>query len=177
MRILRLMGLALVLVAVPMALSACGGDGDDKPELSRTTASQMRASLDGVESDVQAGNCIDAATQAAALETQAKDLPNQVDADLRSALIEGAGRLVTLVRERCDQTTVETTTIPTTPTETTPEEQDEEKPKKGKKDKKKDEGSDETDGTTDGGTTGPNGAPDTGGTTGPDQALPDEEQP
>jgi hypothetical protein len=156
------LGLAVLVGVAAGALGACG-DGDGKPELSRRTASQLRASLDSVETDIQAGNCTGAADQASALESQANALPDRVDADLKDALVEGAGHLQTLIADSCKEATTDTTTTPPV-TETQPTDEDGEKKGKEKKEKPKKDETTPEEGTTDEGTTSPDGATGAGGT-------------
>jgi hypothetical protein len=146
--------IALLLALMALLPVACGDDSGGRP-LSRTAASELRAGLDSVKQNIDAGDCQAAADSALELEQRAMDLPRRVDPDLRDALQDGVARLGELVREQCqaDQTD-EGTTAPVAPpttdtgptgTETTPSDegnQDEngkEKPSKPGKGKKKDE--------------------------------------
>jgi hypothetical protein len=81
-------------------LAACGSDGDGK-RLPRATAAEMRSTLDRVERDVGADDCESASTQTRALVDRAGGLPDSIDADLRTALVDGADRLQVLVTQRC----------------------------------------------------------------------------
>jgi outer membrane murein-binding lipoprotein Lpp len=111
-----------LLAAVALAIAVFGGCGSDNgggKRLSRSTASQLTATLDRVEQDVNAGNCEAAATQTRALVERTGSLPGNTNADLRAALVEGADRLQALVTERCAAATTGPTG--TTQTETTPQ--------------------------------------------------------
>jgi outer membrane murein-binding lipoprotein Lpp len=111
-----------LLAAAALAVAVFGGCGSDNgggKRLSRSTASQLTATLDRVEQDVNTGNCEAAATQTAALVERTGSLPGKTDADLRAALVEGANRLRALVTERCAAATTGPTG--TTQTETTPQ--------------------------------------------------------
>jgi hypothetical protein len=131
--------LAAVLSVAAAALAACS-DGDDRDKLlSQASAVQLRASLDAVEENVDAGNCQGAANQAATLRQQVDALPNRISRKLRRVLADGADRLETLISTDCEPAGATGTTAP--PTEEVPEE---EKPDKGKgkakgKDKKEGE--------------------------------------
>jgi hypothetical protein len=150
------------LAAATGGLAACGDSSDGK-RLSRSAATQLTATLDRVEQDVNAGNCDAAATQARALVERTGGLPDSVDADLRGALVDSADRLQVLVTQRCPAAA----TGPTGPT--TPEETDEtgstgppgkqkkqEKPKKPEKEKTKGPKHEQS-GTTGGDQTGTTG--------------------
>ena len=143
--------------AVGVAAAACGSDDGGRP-LSHATASELRAGLDSVKQDVDAGDCQAATDSALELEQRTADLPSRLDSDLRTALQQGVARLGDLVREHCAAPIDEGTTGPTPPptpgptdTETTPPDEGkkndkQEKPPKPGKGKKEDEN---------GGTTGP----------------------
>jgi hypothetical protein len=121
------------------ALSACGDDGAKRDELlSPSTASQLRSTLASVEQRVDDGDCAGAEEQSQALSTQVGSLPRRVDADLRTALADGASRLRALVVDRC-QAPTSGATGPTSPPAAEPAEQpqQQEEPKKGPKKKAK----------------------------------------
>jgi hypothetical protein len=152
--------IALLLAPIALLPAACGSDSAGKP-LSHKTASELRAGLDSVQQDIDAGDCQAATDSALELEQRAAGLPSRVDSDLRDAVERGVVRLGNLVRERCQaELGQEGATGPTAPptaetgptgTETTPDEDQqkdkskEEKPSKpGKGEKKHENG-----GTTD----------------------------
>jgi hypothetical protein len=145
--------IALLLALMALLPVACGDDSGGRP-LSRTAASELRAGLDSVKQDVDAGDCQAATDSALELEQRTTDLPSRIDGNLREALQRGVARLGDLVREHC-QAQTEGTTGPTVPdtaetgptgTETTPLDEGQHKDKGGKekpskpgKGKKKDE--------------------------------------
>ncbi len=168
--------IALLLALTALFPVACGDDSGGRP-LSRTAASELRAGLDSVKQEVDAGDCQAATDSALELEQRTADLPSRIDPDLRDALQNGVARLGDLVREQCqaDQTDEGTTgpTVPSTAetgptgTETTPSDKGEkknkpkeEKPPKPEKGKKKDENG--------GTTTPPSDAPPSDGGSGQD---------
>lgn len=106
---------AAALAALTGALAGCGSDGGER--LSPSTATELTATLDRVEQDVNAGNCEAAATQTRALVERTGGLPGSIDSGLREALVDSADRLQVLVTQRCSSAT----TGPTGPSETTPE--------------------------------------------------------
>jgi hypothetical protein len=143
----RTLGAAAALVAATVLVGACGDEGSN--ELSSSTASSLRSSLERVEQNVDGGDCTTAAQQAAEFSSRVDELPARVDEKLRDALASSASRLETLVADRCRP---EQAAPSETPTVTTPEEppQPEEnqgatggKGKKPKKEKKKDQGQSE----------------------------------
>ena len=137
-------------------LGACGDESSQK-ELSNETAASLRATLSELEQDVESQDCTGAVQEVASLRAQAEGLPQRVDADLRDALSASAGRLETLVADRCQS---DQTTTPQAPAGTTSEdgaqppqgdENQTDKPKKDKAPKKEKPPKDEQP------------APDTGG--------------
>ena len=117
---------AAVLAVAAGGLSACGNDNGDRKLLSQASAARLRASLDTVEQDVDAGNCTGAANQAAVLRQQVDALPRRTSGKLRRALADGTDRLETLIDKDCGQTGTTGTTTPP------PEEPQNEEPGKGK---------------------------------------------
>jgi hypothetical protein len=145
MRMRILPSLAALLLGVATALLvACGSDG----RIPASDASRVDNALDEVASDFRAGNC-QAAEQAVARARGALlNLPDSVDAQLRSRLNSGVAKLSQDVPATCGQAQTQTQTD-TTPSDTTTT------------DKTTDTGTTDT-GTTDTGT----GSTDTGTTTG-----------
>ena len=140
----------LALVAAVLALAGCGGDDEGAP-IPAQTATALQAELDGVQARIDngsAGACRDILEGSRGPNLERVNelidaLPDDVDPDVRSALVESFDRLWELVQQDCDDkasqeeqeqpdpeptpptTTEETTpeeTTPTTPEETTPEE-------------------------------------------------------
>jgi len=161
-------------VALASLVAACGNSGDD-PELSRTTASSLRADLNQISQSVRDGNCTTAQQVTASLQSEIDGLRGSVSAKLRRALTDSAQRLDTLVRDQCKPATeaapVVTTPEPSQETDQTAggkqDKQDKpNKDKKAKKEKSKDvpPGQDGGDGTTPPGQQDGNQSPgDTGG--------------
>jgi hypothetical protein len=111
--------LAVVLMALAAALAGCGDSSDDAKLLSRTSASDLRATLTQVQQRVSSGDCSGAQDQVGLLEQQIDSLDSRVDANLRAALVSGASRLQRLVASECAAATAETgATGPTGPTDT-----------------------------------------------------------
>jgi FIMAH domain-containing protein len=119
----------LALAAAVAALSACGSDelGGQIPPMD---AEQLRTSLSQVRSDVEAGRCDDAGSEAQAFVDGVNNLPETSTSELKAALRTAGERLQGLVSEECpatgttgltgEQTTTdETTTTDTTTTDTT----------------------------------------------------------
>jgi hypothetical protein len=102
---------------------------------------------------VDDGDCDGATSQTAALREQIGSLPKGVDPDLRVALSSGAGRLQSLVNDRCEPVPPVTTAPPTEPppTETEPPVKKEDKPKKPKEDEGKANGNGQNDDQESGG--------------------------
>jgi hypothetical protein len=125
---------ALALVAVAVAAVGCGGDKEGKG-IPVATADGLHNQLDNVQARIDqgsAGACkdiIEAPASRGSNKQQVQDLidsmPDDVDADVKSALQDSFDHLWDLVEQDCadkaDQT--DTTTTPTeTQTETTPTE-------------------------------------------------------
>jgi hypothetical protein len=121
------LALATVLTVAAAGLSACSDDnGNQRKLLSRASAAELRQSLDAVEQEVDSGDCVGAANQAAALRQQVDALPSRVAGKLRRVLADGADRLQTLVGKDCEPTGA------TAPAAAPEEQPEEEKPGKGK---------------------------------------------
>jgi hypothetical protein len=119
----------LALAAAVAALSACGSD-ELGGQIPPTNAEQLRTSLSQVRSDVEAGRCDDAGSEAQAFVDGVNNLPETSTSELKAALRTAGERLQGLVSEECpatgttgltgEQTTTdETTTTDTTTTDTT----------------------------------------------------------
>jgi outer membrane murein-binding lipoprotein Lpp len=148
---------AAALAAAAGSLAACGSDSGDGNRLSRSTASELRSTVDRVEQDVDRGDCEAATTQARALVERAGGLPNSVDSGLREALVDSADRLQVLVTQGCSTSSTEPSgradsgaTAQTGPTGPTDEQENQEKPgkKKAKVPKKDKEPKNESPGPT-----------------------------
>lgn len=170
--------IAITLIALAAALAGCGDSSNDAKLLSRSSASDLRATLAQVEQRVSSGDCTGAQDQVGLLEQQIDSLDSSVDANLRAALVSGASRLQRLVASECPAATAETG--PTGATGTTDtggttgldEQQNGEqgngkKKGKNKEKKNKDKSGDET-GGDETGTGGSGGS----GTTGSDGVVP-----
>jgi hypothetical protein len=156
----RTLGAAAALALA--VLSSCGEDS--KTGLSQQRASDLRSSLDQVETRVNDGNCTGAAEQAATFRQQVDSLPSRVDRDLRDALERSATRLETLVAEQCEAQPAE----PPAQEPTVTDENSGDQQGKGKKDKKPKEQK----GTTgQEGSTGVTGQEGSTGVTGPDGGV------
>jgi hypothetical protein len=139
-------------ILVPLALTlclvsaGCGGDDEGKP-IPQATATSLNAELDNVQARLDngsAGACKDILEGSRGPNrdrvTQLIDsMPDDVDADVRSALEDSFDNLWDLVQQECDDraadeesqkeeeprpTETEETPTETTPTETTPTEGD-----------------------------------------------------
>jgi hypothetical protein len=111
-------------VAVAVGLVSCGSD---KGLLPGDNAQQIIDNLNQVEQDAANGDCDAAAEHAAEVRTQIEALGNDVNAQLRQRLSEGADRLENVISTSCVaatttptiETTTEETTEPTTTKKTT----------------------------------------------------------
>jgi len=126
-----------MLVAAGLAAAGCGGDEEGKP-IPAATASALQTQLDDVQRRIDqgsAGACrdiLEAPESRGADRQQVQDLidsmPDDVDADVRSALQDSFDRLWDLVEQDCedkDSKKEETNTTPAeTETQTTPTETD-----------------------------------------------------
>jgi hypothetical protein len=145
-------------VVLASSVAACGKSSDD-PELSRGTASSLRADLNQISQSVRDGNCTTAQQVTANLQSEIDGLSDRVSAKLRRALSASAQRLDTLVRDQCRPATeaapAVTTPQPSQETDQTDEgkQENQDKPNKDKKAKKEKStdvppGQDGGDGTT-----------------------------
>lgn len=162
----RTLGTAAALTLAVGLLSSCGEDS--KTGLSQQRATNLRSSLDQVETRITDRDCTGAAEQAVTFRRQVDSLPSRVDRGLRDALEQSSTRLETLVAEQCEaqsEAPVEEPPAqePTVTDENSGDQQD--KDKKDKKDKKPKE----QQGTTgQEGTTGVTGQEGSTGVTGQD---------
>ncbi len=140
---------ALLAVALSLAVAGCGGDEEGKP-IPVASATALNNELDGVQrrlDEGSAGACRDIlggrnGPNMARVQELIDALPDDVDADVRSALEDSFDRLWDLVQQDCDdkaqeeesqkepeettpeETAPEETTPETTPEETTPPEEE-----------------------------------------------------
>jgi hypothetical protein len=156
----RALGAAVALVLAAGFVSSCGGDSNTG--LSQQRASNLRSSLDQVETRVNDRDCTGAPDHPPTFRRQVDSLPSRVDRDLRNALERSATRLETLVADQCEPAAAveePQTQAPTTTDETGGDQQG-----NGKKDKKPKKPKDDQ--PPDTGVTGPGGSTGTTGTTG-----------
>jgi hypothetical protein len=129
----------LLALGVSLVATGCGGDDEGKP-IPAATAAALQNQLDGVQARLDngsAGACKDIlegprGPNLDAVQQLIGDMPDDVDADVRSALEESFDHLWELVQQECDDreqtkttptdTEPETTPTETEPTETTPTE-------------------------------------------------------
>ncbi len=126
----------LLALAAGLAAAGCGGDDEGAP-IPQATATALNAELDGVQARLDqgsAGACQDILEgprdpNMDRVQQLIESLPDDVDADVRSALEESFDRLWDLVGQECDdkaqeqeqdQPDTNTTPTDTTPTDTTP---------------------------------------------------------
>ena len=93
-----------LLATAALALSACGGGGEDAKLLPGSTASEITANLDRVKQMVGSHDCVAAEDAAQLVATQVDELGG-VDKKLKQALREGAARLGEVVSECVEETT------------------------------------------------------------------------
>jgi hypothetical protein len=127
----------LLALGLCLAAAGCGGDDEGKP-IPAATATALQNQLDGVQARLDNGSvgaCKDIlegprGPNLDAVQQLIDGLPDDVDADVSSALEDSFDRLWELVQQECDDreptdttpTETETETEPeTTPTETEPE--------------------------------------------------------
>jgi hypothetical protein len=123
----------LMLLAVSLAVAGCGGDDEGAP-IPSATATALQNQLDGVQARLDNGSvgaCKDIlegprGPNLDAVQQLIDAMPDDVDADVRSALEDSFDRLWELVQQECDdreptKTTPTETEPETTPTETEPE--------------------------------------------------------
>jgi len=112
------------VIAVTMALSACGQDVEPRGIPSRD-AQYLVAQLDEAERRVSNRACLDARQgNLVRIERNVANLPDDVNQNVRDALSESVDNLGTLIEEKCRERPKpepEPTPTETTPTETTPE--------------------------------------------------------
>jgi len=129
--------LTAALVALALVAAGCGGDDEGKP-IPASTAAALDAQLNGVQGRLDngtAGACKDIlegprGPNLDQVNQLIESMPDDVDADVRSALQDSFDNLWDRVQDKCDelseaqQQPTETETTPTeiTPTETTPTE-------------------------------------------------------
>ena len=143
---------AAAALALAAGLVSCGEDSNSG--LSQQRASNLRSSLDQVETRVNDRDCTGAAAQATTFRQQVDSLPSRVDRDLRDALERSATRLESLVADQCEP---ESTPVePQTQEPTVTDENSGGGQGKGKKDKKPKKGTTGQEGTT--GVTGQEGS-------------------
>jgi hypothetical protein len=119
--------LALALgAALAFGLVSCGG-GDDEGLLPGENAQQIVDNLNQVELNAENGDCDSAAAAADEVQAQIEELGNDVNAELKQRLADGAAQLEQVISDSC----VDTATIPTVETteDTTTEEPTTEKEK------------------------------------------------
>jgi hypothetical protein len=123
----------LLALGLCLAAAGCGGDDEGKP-IPAATATALQNQLDGVQARLDNGSvgaCKDIlegprGPNLDAVQQLIDGLPDDVDADVRSALEDSFDRLWELVQQECDDrepthTTPTDTEPETTPTETEPE--------------------------------------------------------
>jgi len=132
---------AFLLVAFALALAGCGGDDEGKP-IPAAAADALNAELDTVQARLDNGSggaCRDILEGSRGpnddrVQQLIENMPDDVDADVRSALEDSFDRLWDLVQQDCEEKAqrdesqpepepepaqTETTETETTPTETT----------------------------------------------------------
>jgi hypothetical protein len=118
---------AIALAAISLAAAGCGGDNEGEGDIPATEAATLLGQLEEVQANVDVGSCFVAADETEILISEIEDLPDEVDADLRRALENGAEQLQVLLQDpdQCERptTTEETTTEETTTEEETTEEE------------------------------------------------------
>ena len=128
-----LFALLALIVSAGIALAGCGDDGPDKSRLlSRSTAADLRSTLNSVERLADEGDCDQAKAQATALQQQIASL-RRIDPKLRASLEAGAARLQTLVSQNCAPAAPTGTTGATGPVEPQPQDKKAEKKKNKEK--------------------------------------------
>jgi len=135
---------ALALVVAALLVAGCGGDDKGKG-IPPATAEQLYAQLDKVQARIDQGSpgacrdILEAPDSRGANKKQVEDtidsMPDDVDADVKSALQDSFDHLWDLVEQECEdkadqqdtnttptdtQTQTDTTPTDTTPTDTTP---------------------------------------------------------
>jgi hypothetical protein len=105
----------LLLTAVCLLATGCGGGSSSGNLLSQRQADDLRASLNQVERDVAAKDCSGAGQRIAALQQQIDSI-GKLDGNLRSSLRSSVRRLQTLVSQSCQSTSPAQTGTTTPPT-------------------------------------------------------------
>lgn len=155
---LFLLSVALGALAA-VALASCGGDDDDDGTIPPENASAMLQDLDDARGELDELDCDSLGDAAGNLLDEINNLPDTVDPEVRTALVEGAQNLQSQASDesQCEPatteqttteppTTEETTTEPTTTEETTTTEPEEDKEKPPKEPKPAPEDDDEGEG-------------------------------
>jgi hypothetical protein len=163
----RTLGAAATLALAVGLVSSCGEDSNTG--LSQQRASNLRSSLDQVETRVNHRDCTGAAEQATTFRQQVDSLPSRVDRDLRDALERSATRLESLVADQCEPGPVAPVEEPQTQDPTTTDKTGGDQQGNGKKDKKPKKPKDGQ--PPDTGVTGPDGSTGATGATGDGGAV------
>jgi hypothetical protein len=115
---------ALALAACIVTLAACGGDEEGGP-IPEDAGNELLGQLDAIESQVAAGECLEASETAAAFAESVDQLPPEVGGELRSQLVEASVNLEGLTEDdqQCRPPDTGATdageVVPETPTTTT----------------------------------------------------------
>ena len=142
---------AIAILAAALAFGGCGSDEEGEP-IPQANVTAIENQLDNIESQINEGSqgaCDDITkpnNTYEALQAAVEQVPSDVDADTRDALVKSVDRLGDLVEEECTSREAETETTPeetetvtiptvtetvpleTEPTETVPEEDGEQLP-------------------------------------------------
>ena len=111
--------LTLVLGFAAAWLVACGGGGS-KGLLAVTSADELKSQLDTISGEVQGGQCSKATANSHDLGAKVRALPASVDPKLRSALRDGAKRVLDLAAGDCKAPKSIVPTTSSTSSDTTP---------------------------------------------------------
>jgi hypothetical protein len=130
----RTLGAAAALALAVGFVSSCGDDSNTG--LSQQRASDLRASLDQVETRVNDRDCAGASEQATTFRQEVDSLPSGVDRDLRDALERSATRLESLVADQCEPQPAAPVEEPQTQEPSVTDENSENQEDKGKEGKK-----------------------------------------
>ena len=112
-----------LMVVAGLALAGCGGDSEGESDIPASEAATLLGQLEEVQANVDVGSCFVAADETENLITEIEDLPDEVEADLRRALENGAEQLQVLLQDPDQCERPETTTEETTTEEETTEEE------------------------------------------------------
>jgi hypothetical protein len=110
----------LALAFVPLALAGCG---DKEPGIPRGDAADLIDLLrKAQEESDDPQRCDELLATVRDIAARVRDLPSNVDADVRDSLTNGVRNLAALSRQQCEEADTETTTTttPAVPTETLP---------------------------------------------------------